>query len=150
MGIASAFDTVSSHVVLAEIEREGAVVVELHGDIDLESTELLADCLAVGAERGTDVLVDLSDVTLIDCSALAVLVQARQLAERRGRKVCLVAPPRLVRRILTAVGLDTVFLIAGDRRQAHRLLWAAPSVRVVGEAGDRTRSSARPAYRCSL
>ena len=122
MGVTSVFDTVSSHVILAEAQRGGAVVVELHGDIGLENAELLADCLAVGAERDTDILVDLADVTLIDCSALGILVRARQSAERRGRKVCLVAPSRLVLRILTAVDLDVIFPIADDSRQALRHL----------------------------
>lgn len=98
----------------------GATVVELHGDIDLDVAEPLWDCVAAGYERGDDVLVDLSDVTLIDCAALGVLVRAEHLGSRRGHRLCLVAPAAAVRRTLAATGLQTAFPIFGDRRDARR------------------------------
>lgn len=105
---------------VAVTEHPTATVVELHGDIDREVAEPLWDGVTSGYERGADVLVDLSDVTLIDCASLGALVRAEQLAERRGRRLCLVAPAAAVRWTLAATGLETAFPIFGDRREALR------------------------------
>ncbi|GIF01246.1 STAS domain-containing protein [Paractinoplanes rishiriensis] len=100
--------------------HQAAPVVELHGDIDREVAEPLWDGVSAGSERGCDVLVDLADVSLIDRAALTMLVRAHHLADRRGCRVCLVAPSAAVRRTLAATGLNAVFPVFGDRRQALR------------------------------
>lgn len=87
----------------------GAPVVQLHGDIDLASVDLLEDCLAAGVDCGGDVFVDLADVTLIDGASLSVLVRAGRVAERRGQTIRLVAPSPFVQRILAAAELGDVF-----------------------------------------
>ncbi|UQU62648.1 STAS domain-containing protein [Couchioplanes caeruleus] len=92
--------------------------VELHGDVDAESVEMLRDRLADTVRRNTDVLVDLTDVTLIDCTCLGALVEARQLAAGRGHRVCLVAPRPVVRQTLAATMLDTAFPVYPDRDRA--------------------------------
>jgi anti-anti-sigma factor len=92
--------------------------VELHGEVDAEFVEILRDCLADGVRRDTDVLVDLADVTLIDCACLGALVEARRLAAGRGRRVCLVAPRPVVRQTLAATMLDTAFPVYPDRDRA--------------------------------
>jgi anti-anti-sigma factor len=111
--------------VFSGVDDLAATVVELHGDIDRHVADPLWDCVVSGMERGADVLVDLADVTLIDCASLSTLVEARHLADRRGGTVCLVAPAAAVRRTLAATGLDTVFLTFHDRDQAVRQLSAA-------------------------
>ena len=108
-------DTISVHDVPGCVTPESAgTVVELHGDIDLATTELLEDCLTAGVERGGDVFVYLADVTLIDCASLGVLVEAGRVAERRGRTVHLVAPSSFVQHILAAAELGEVFPVIGD------------------------------------
>ncbi len=108
------------HQIVAADTVAGATVVELHGDIDLAVVEPLRDCMISGIEQDCDVLVDLADVTLIDCASLGALVQAGQLAERRGRKLCLVAPPPVVRWTLAAAGLAAAFPTFGERQLALR------------------------------
>jgi anti-anti-sigma factor len=120
-------DWMDSHVN-ATIEADGSKVVELHGDIDLAVVEPLRDCMISGVEKGLHILVDLADVTLIDCACLGALVQAGDLAGRRGQALCLVAPPPVVRRTLAAAGLDTAFPTFGDRRQALRESMLEPCV----------------------
>ncbi|MEU8230480.1 STAS domain-containing protein [Actinoplanes sp. NPDC048967] len=93
-------------------------VVELHGDLDLDTADMLRDCLEDGVERGTDIVVDLADVTLIDCVSLGALVEAGRLAERRGHQLCLAAPQPAIRRTLAATMLDKVFRQYPDRRRA--------------------------------
>lgn len=108
----------SGRIVTAMIERPAATVVELHGDIDLEVVQPLRDCVLSGVEQCADVLVELADVTLIDCACLGALVQGSRLADRRGHTLCLVAVPPPVQQTLIAAGLDTAFPTFGDRREA--------------------------------
>jgi anti-sigma B factor antagonist len=103
-----------------------ATVLELHGEIDLDVRESLRRSLVRGVERDADVLVDLADVTLLDCASLGVLVEAGHLAGRRGHQVCLVAPSPAVRRTLAVTRLDTVFPLFSDRDQAHHRLTQGP------------------------
>ena len=72
-------------------EMQGSLVVALSGEIDLDRApgvrRLLLDCV----KRRQDVLVDLSEVTYIDSSGIASLVEALQWANRRGTELLLVA-----------------------------------------------------------
>jgi anti-anti-sigma factor len=96
------------------IPRIDGTVVELHGDLDLATIDMLQDCLAVGVERGGDLLVDLADVTLLDGAALSVLVRAGRVAQRRGQRFQLMAPSSFVRRILAAAELGEAFAVIDD------------------------------------
>ncbi|SNY25502.1 anti-anti-sigma factor [Paractinoplanes atraurantiacus] len=103
---------------ITSVTLAGAAVVELHGDIDVEVAEPLQDQLADGLERRDDILVDASDVSLIDCASLGVLIQAHQRADRRGCRFCLVAPSPAMRRTLAGTGLDAAFPIFRSRAHA--------------------------------
>lgn len=113
-------DTRIGQVDAPVVEPNGATLVGLHGDIDLGVVEQLRDSVMSGVERGAVVLVDLTDVTLIDAASLGALVQADQRAARRGRRVCLVAPSAMVRRTLICAGLDCAFPMFPNHDQAFR------------------------------
>ncbi|WP_412751617.1 STAS domain-containing protein [Krasilnikovia sp. M28-CT-15] len=105
-------------------------VVELHGEIDLGAVETLRERLHHGIERDTDIVVDLANVTLIDCASLGALVEARRLAGRRGHQLCLAAPRTAIRRTLTATMLDAVFPLYPDRHKAIGDMSATPAVQL--------------------
>jgi anti-sigma B factor antagonist len=91
--------------------REGAVIVSLAGELDLYNAEevrrALLDTLAEGAEL---LVVELSEVTFIDSTALGVLIEARsRMADRSGFR--LAAPGLEVRRALEVSGLDRHFVV---------------------------------------
>jgi len=95
-----------------DIRHEGDVaVVSLKGDVDLEASpkvrEALLDC--VGVKRG--VLVDMSEVTYIDSSGVASLVEAFQTAKKSDTSfgLCGVSQPAM--RVLELARLDRVFNI---------------------------------------
>jgi anti-sigma B factor antagonist len=95
-----------------EIREEGGVaVVRLGGDVDLESSPrvraALLDC--VGMRRG--VLVDLSEVSYIDSSGVASLVEAYQTARKSGTRFALVEVSEAAMRVLELARLDRVFTI---------------------------------------
>ncbi len=92
-------------------EERGAFVVSFAGDVDLEQSpkarEVLLEC--VGRER--DVFVDLSQVSYIDSSGVASLVEAFQLARQRGSGFALVSVAPAALRVLQLARLDKVFKI---------------------------------------
>lgn len=97
------------HPVREVVERDGAVVVSLAGELDLYNADVVRDALGEAARRGPDrLVVDLEDVSFLDSTALGVLIEARgKLSDRRG--FLLAAPGLEARRALEVSGLDRHF-----------------------------------------
>jgi anti-sigma B factor antagonist len=91
------------------IKNEGASIVVLKGDVDLESSPAAREILLKSVDGAGRVLVDLSSVTYIDSSGVASLVEALQAAKRNGGKFALVAASDPTRRVLELARLDKVF-----------------------------------------
>ncbi len=89
--------------------RRRVTVIASFGEIDMAAAGGLARCLQRAIERNTDVVLDLTDVTFLDCFCLGVLVRARRQALLRNRIVCLAAPSGPVARVLRVTDLDTLF-----------------------------------------
>lgn len=93
-------------------ERNGAVVVALAGEIDLQhSPGVRRQLMELMFER-RDVLVDLSAVSYMDSSGIASLVEAYQMARRNTTRFILVAVSQPVMRVLQLARLDKVFSLA--------------------------------------
>jgi anti-sigma B factor antagonist len=92
-------------------EERGAIIASFQGEIDLEQSPaarlILLDCVG----RGAKVLVDLSGVAYIDSSGVASLVEAFQLARKRGTEFALVSVNAAALRVLELARLDRVFTI---------------------------------------
>jgi len=91
------------------IKKQGASIVVLKGDVDLESSPAAREILLKSVDGAGTVLVDLSSVTYIDSSGVASLVEALQAAKRNGGKFALVAASDPTRRVLELARLDKVF-----------------------------------------
>ncbi|WP_089103449.1 STAS domain-containing protein [Streptomyces hyaluromycini] len=91
----------------ARTRRSGAfVVVEVYGEVDIATEELLAEhLLAVTAAPEPDVLVDLRRLDFLDCSGLRVLCRAEARARERGGRLRLVCEGPRIPRLLRASGL---------------------------------------------
>jgi anti-anti-sigma factor len=86
-------------------------VVRACGELDLATVPDLRVRLLAAVERHpAGVVVDLSQVTFADCSALAALVAARNRARELGRPLPVLrgTPPK-VARLLKATGTHTLF-----------------------------------------
>src|SRR5207248_1310074 len=72
---------------------DGVSIVALRGPVDVASSLALRELLAgaVG-QAGARVLLDLSEVTLIDSSGIGVIVGAHRQAEASGATLVLAAP----------------------------------------------------------
>lgn len=97
-------------VTVASLTRELALV-SVSGELDLHTAERvkrgIAEADAVGADT---VVIDLSEISFIDSTALGVLVQETKRLEGRGDSLVLVTNDPRTRRVLEVTGLDRVLL----------------------------------------
>jgi anti-sigma B factor antagonist len=91
------------------------VVIAADGEIDMltKATFHLAMVEAVRA-ASRQVVVDLTDVTFLGSSGLAVLADVRDLAERLEVGFCVTGADRAVRRVLELTGLCTTLQHRGS------------------------------------
>lgn len=93
-------------------EVNGTVVVELHGEVDLQHSPKVRKLLMDLMLDRRDVLVDMSRVAYIDSSGVASLVEAYQMSRRNSNRLTLVAVSSPAMRVLQLARLDKVFSIA--------------------------------------
>ena len=87
-------------------------VLPLDGEIDLHVSPRISAALAVMIEqRPPRLVVDLSNVTYIDSSGLAVLIEGMQNVEAYGGKFILAGIQDNVKPIFEIARLDQVFII---------------------------------------
>jgi anti-anti-sigma factor len=99
-----------------------ACVVRLRGQLDILFASELREALVDAANRHHNIVLDLREVRLLDSTGLGQLVQARQMAETSGGKLCLVAPSTFIVSVLHTMRLSPVFDIFPDTGSALRWL----------------------------
>lgn len=99
---------------LAEL-AEGRVLLRVSGELDLSTSPQLGEMLDRELDGGKSVLLDLSEVTFIDSTALNTLVTALRSCESNGGSLT-VGPdlPAQVSRVFQITGLDAVLPIASS------------------------------------
>ena len=90
-------------------EKEGTCVISFTGEVDLESSPEAREILLKCFGKTSRVLVDLSEVTYIDSSGVASLVEALQASKKSGSRFALAAVSEPTRRVLELARLDKVF-----------------------------------------
>jgi anti-sigma B factor antagonist len=96
------------------------VVIAPEGEIDLNSSALVKEQLEpVISEKRARVIVDLSGVSYIDSSGLAVFIEAMQRVQAYGGTFVLCGLRESVNHIFNIARLDQVFLIFPDRAAAE-------------------------------
>ena len=94
-------------------------ILPLEGEIDLHvSPQIGASLAAMVAKKPAQLVVDLSKVSYIDSSGLAVLIEAMQNVGRYGGKFALSGLQTGVRPIFEIARLDQVFRIFPDTAAA--------------------------------
>jgi anti-anti-sigma regulatory factor len=87
--------------------------------------------------RRQSLVIDVSELDFIDCSALGTFLRVRGLARRRGGDLVLAAPQPHARRLLALTGNDEVFrvqasvaaAVAGTGNRRRRYPWRRLAVR---------------------
>jgi anti-sigma B factor antagonist len=117
---------------VASLTRELALV-SVSGELDLYTADRVRrgidEADAVGADT---VVIDLSEISFIDSTALGVLVQESKRLEGRGHSLVLVTNDPRTRRVLEVTGLDRVLLTYAT---LHDALYDLDPQRAVAAAG---------------
>ncbi|HKE48737.1 MAG TPA: STAS domain-containing protein [Rhodanobacteraceae bacterium] len=93
---------------------DGIVLIRLSGEVDLSWSQQVRQAVLAALEKHPAVGVELSQVSYIDSSGIAALVEGFQSARARGSRFALVAISDAVRAVLELARLDRVFLIVAD------------------------------------
>ncbi|MFE6973850.1 STAS domain-containing protein [Streptomyces sp. NPDC057682] len=90
--------------------RDGRTVVALRDEIDLATAALIGPALdGATAQNAPDLVVDLSEVSFLDCSGLSLLCRARRRALDRDGRFSLVCDCPRILRLLRAGRLHDLF-----------------------------------------
>jgi anti-sigma B factor antagonist len=89
------------------IRSTGEAVVELHGELDIASTELAVSYVRdVAGRHHGPVTVDLAGLAFCDAQGLAALVRMADHAQRKGCPFRLASPSPSLVKIMRITGLD--------------------------------------------
>ncbi|MFL6206955.1 MAG: STAS domain-containing protein [Acidimicrobiales bacterium] len=92
----------------------GETRLRVSGEVDLVSAPPLLDsilCAGIAAPDGQRIIVDLGDVSFIDSSGLAALVDANRRLADRGQQLVVANPGSGVWRIFTLAGIDQILVV---------------------------------------
>ena len=90
-------------------------VLQVGGEVDLATCPQLQAALVELVDRGFhQLIVDLEQVSFLDCAGIGVMVDARRRVQEHGGSLKLVRPAPLVRRVLEVTGMTAVFPIDGS------------------------------------
>jgi anti-sigma B factor antagonist len=90
------------------VSRDDAVVVRLRGELDLYNAPAVREALFAAVTQAERLVVDMSEVSFIDSTALGVLIETRSRLRNRGA-FFLASPGLETRRALEVSGLDRQF-----------------------------------------
>jgi anti-sigma B factor antagonist len=90
---------------------EERVLVRMHGRISIDSSPTLRDRLLaiLQGQPAKTIIVDLTEVPLIDISGIATLLEALKVARNRQVALCLKGMPSRMVRLFQVTGLHAVF-----------------------------------------
>ena len=87
------------------------LIISVNGDVDLENSDGLRDQVSNALDANTAVSLDMSEVSYIDSSGVAALIESRQKADEAGKDLKLLKPSESVVSVLKMAKLDTFFVI---------------------------------------
>ena len=94
-----------------EEDRDGAKIIHLEGDIDLEQTDNVRKTLSEAVEKNDTVHANMANVSYIDSSGVSVLIEVNQKAGDAGKTFALEKISEQVSSVLQMAKLDSFFTI---------------------------------------
>jgi anti-anti-sigma factor len=93
-------------------------VVAVSGELDLSNSSGLVRQVELAVRSGRNcIVIDLSDVTHMDSTGLAALIESHHLTLARRGRLALVAHSPAIRRTIEVRGLDRLFVIVPTREE---------------------------------
>lgn len=108
--------------------RDGGVVVAVSGEIDLFTSPELKAALTEAIEADMDrIVVDLTETTFLDSTALGVLIGALKRLRARGGRLTIVNVDDSIAKTFEITSLDQILVICSTRDEAISALRTAPT-----------------------
>jgi anti-anti-sigma factor len=112
----------------SQYRLQAAVVVELRGEIDLATEEIMRSALTnaisamgvVGADGPRLVVCDMTHVGFLSCCGLTVLLQTRKALRRRRMRMRVVAQTPVVVMLIEIMGLAGTLGLCAELKEAIR------------------------------
>ncbi len=103
-----------------EVLKKGSVaILQISGDVDLYSSPRVREQIVnLIDKKNPNLLVNLADVTYMDSSGVATLVEALQLTNKKGGKLKLYNLGHAIRDVFELSRLDKVFDICESEEKA--------------------------------
>lgn len=92
-------------------KTDNGCIIYAAGEVDLSNSHQLRKTILGALKTDTRVEVDLSDVSYIDSSGIASLVEGLQFAKSKSKLFVLSNPSKQVKAIMELARLDKVFTI---------------------------------------
>jgi anti-sigma B factor antagonist len=93
--------------VTRELLQDGVVVVRVEGELDMATSGRFEEALGA-ASPGGRLVIDLTECTFLDSSAVRLLVGAARAADESDERVSLVARDPGILRVLEIAAVDTM------------------------------------------
>jgi len=98
---------------------EGALVIDVKGQVDLfSSPKLRSAILEAFNTQGTRIAINLGEVTYMDSSGVASLVEGLQMARTKKRGLVLFGLHKGAKEVLELARLDKIFIIRATELEA--------------------------------
>ena len=94
--------------------RDGITLVVLSGELDIYTVSAFRTDLETVDPAASSLVLDLSDVTLLDSSGLGALVSLLNRARAGDGQLGLICPQRRIRRVFEITGLRKAFVFGDD------------------------------------
>ena len=91
------------------MEKPDLTVARLWCEIDEALRDQASSALVRALDRGMPVVIETSEVTFIDSTGIAFLIQFCRIGREEGLGVVLADPPALVTDVLSMLGLEEMF-----------------------------------------
>jgi anti-anti-sigma factor len=111
------------------VDYDGPTTAEVHisGELDIATAPQLAETLRAALANATLVVLDLSQLTFMDCTGLAAIIRADSRARRSRRRLVLVRGAAQVNRLLDVTKTSERFEIMDCALSEARHGSASPS-----------------------
>jgi anti-sigma B factor antagonist len=111
----------------AIVELKEAVVVQLHGEIDLAAALSFRECLDEGAKQQKPILLDMTNLQYFDTSGARVIEAFFPYAREHAGPIAIISPAATIRRGLQLMGVDRQIPIFGSVDDGLAWLRTPPS-----------------------
>lgn len=105
-------------------KMENAVIMNLHGMLDFQSSVKLADNIKklITSEPSSHLILNLRDVEYISSAGHGIFINTMNILEKSGLKMVLCNMNNDIRRIFEMVELNDIFIITDSEEEALDIL----------------------------